>query len=75
MDINKELIFTELNSSCSIKEIVIITNPNINNMMTSIQFYLFYPLVDINEKLISPKLNSPSSIRVIVTPSNINMLS
>jgi hypothetical protein len=74
VDINKELIFTKLNSSCSIKEIVITTNPSVNNIIINIQSHLSYPLVDIDKKLISPKLNSFSSVRATVISFNINIL-
>ena len=75
MDINKELIPTKFNSSCSIKEIIITTNSSVNNMTISIQSHLSHPLVDINKKLIPPKLNSPSGIGVTATPSSISALS
>jgi hypothetical protein len=75
VDINKELIPTKLNSSCSIKEIVITTNPSVNNIMISIWFYLSHPLVDINEKLIFSKLNSPSGVRATVTSFSVSVLS
>jgi len=66
---------TRLNSSYSIREIVITTNPNVDDMMISVRPYLFYPLVGINKRPIPPKLNSPSGVRATVTPSSISTLS
>ena len=43
-------------------------------MTTSIQLYLFHPLVDINKKLIPFELNSFSNIKATVTPSNVSAL-
>ena len=65
IDINKKLIPTELNSSYSIGEIIIITS--VNNITTSIQPYLFYPLININKKSIPSEFNFPSGIKATTT--------
>ena len=75
VDINKELILTKLNSSCSIREMVITTNPSVDNIATNIQPHLFHPLVDIDEKLIFSELNSPSGVGATATPFNVSVLS
>src|SRR6266568_2918250 len=72
VDINKELKPTGLNSSCHIREIVIITNSSVNDMETGIQPYIYHPPVGIDKELIFLKFNSPSGIRATMTSSNVS---